>query len=289
MTEDLYRIGAVAKRTGITPECLRAWGRRYGLEAAERAGRTRFYSTAQIDRLTSIKALLDQGHPISQVIRLSADELRRRLTPRRVQSRAGTRVALVGAPLVQAYHDAEGQRIDVVAEWAGLADVGHEAGSSRFDCVLVYIPSLDPQRIEDIEEKCPEARAVVAFKYATAADLAQCRAAGYPLIRWPAEWQALERVVVAACGLRDIGDHVRRFSDEELLHVSLMASRAACECPRHLAALIGELNDYATHAHRCQGDGRHDAIERDVQAARASLERALAGQIEEHSLLVTAN
>ena len=234
MPEDLYRIGAVAKRTGITPECLRAWERRYGLEAAERAGRTRFYSAAQIDRLTTIKALLDQGHPISQVIRLSPDELRRRLTPRRAPLPTGARVALVGAPLVQSYHDAEGQRIDVVAEWAGIADVGPEAGSSRFDCVVVYVPSLDQQRVEEVEEKCPNARVVVAFKYATAADLAQCRATGYPLLRWPAEWQAVERMVVAAGGLRDSDDHTRRFSDEELLHISLMGVAGGVRVPAPL-------------------------------------------------------
>ena len=106
MTEDLYRIGAVAKRTGISPECLRAWERRYGLEPAERAGKTRFYDAAQIERLTVIKALLDQGHPISQVIHLPAEALSRRLTPGRrassLASSATPKVALVGAALVRA-------------------------------------------------------------------------------------------------------------------------------------------------------------------------------------------
>ena len=81
MDEDLYKIGAVTKRTGISAECLRAWERRYGLEPAERTGKTRFYSASQVERLTNVKALLEQGHPISQLIPLSDDELRRRLRP----------------------------------------------------------------------------------------------------------------------------------------------------------------------------------------------------------------
>lgn len=296
VTEDLYRIGAVAKRTGISPECLRAWERRYGLEPAERAGKTRFYDAAQIERLTVIKALLDQGHPISQVIHLPAEALSRRLAPGRASSLAPSptpKVALVGAALVRAHRDAEHARrdrarFDVVAEWAGIADLYRDAVPSQLDCVVVYLPSLDAEQIEKVRHFLAEPHIVVAFKYATAADLAACRDGGYPMLRWPADWDRLEALVVAG-GVREIDDTARRFSDEELLHVSQAASRAACDCPRHLAVLIGELNDYASHAARCRGDDRHDVIGREVEVARAHLERALEDQIEEHGLLVTAN
>ncbi len=296
----------MAKRTGISPECLRAWERRYGLEPAERAGKTRFYDATQIERLTVIKALLDQGHPISQVIHLPSEALSRRLAPgRRSSSLAASpvpptppkppkpKVALVGAALVRAHQDAEyarrdQARFDVVAEWAGVADLYRDAVPSQLDCVVVYLPSLDPEQVEKVRQFLQGPHVVVAFKYATAADLAACRDAGYPMLRWPADWERLEALVVAG-GVREIDDTARRFSDEELLHVSGAASRAACDCPRHLAALIGELNDYATHAARCRGDDRHGDIEREVGVARAHLERALEGQIEEHGLLVTAN
>ena len=301
MTEDLYRIGAVAKRTGISPECLRAWERRYGLEPAERAGKTRFYDAAQIDRLTVIKALLDQGHPISQVIHLPGDALSRRLSPRPMASlaaKATPKVALVGAALVRAFRDAEETRtsrapsdparFDVVAEWAGVHDLYRDAVPSQLDCVVVYLPSLDPEEIEKVKQFLPGPHIVVAFKYATAADLAACRGAGHPLLRWPADWDRLEAMVVAG-GVRDIDDTARRFSDEELLHIAQTTSRAACDCPGHLAALVGELNDYAAHAARCGADDRHDAIEREVEVARAHLERALEGQVQAHGLLATAN
>lgn len=296
VTEDLYRIGAVAKRTGISPECLRAWERRYGLEPAERAGKTRFYDPAQIERLTVIKALLDQGHPISQVIHLPAEALSRRLSPGRASTLAPSatpKVALVGAALVRACRDAEHARrdrarFDVVAEWAGVADLYRDAVPSQLDCVVVYLPSLDAEQIEKIRHFLQGPHIVVAFKYATAADLAACRDGGYPMLRWPADWDRLEALVVAG-GVREIDDTARRFSDEELLHVSQAASRAACDCPRHLAVLIGELNDYAAHAARCRGDDRHDVIGREVEVARAHLERALEDQVEEHGLLVTAN
>ena len=96
MTSDLYRIGAVSKLTDISAERLRAWERRYNLQPAHRSGKTRFYDSGQIERLKKIKALLDRGQAISQLIKLADEELDTRLAlkPGRTGS---TRVGLVGS------------------------------------------------------------------------------------------------------------------------------------------------------------------------------------------------
>jgi hypothetical protein len=61
LDDDLYRIGTVAGLTGVSVERLRAWDRRYGLAPAHRAGKTRFYNRAQLERLKRIKQLIDEG------------------------------------------------------------------------------------------------------------------------------------------------------------------------------------------------------------------------------------
>ena len=295
---DLYKIGAVAKRTGISPECLRAWERRYGLQAADRAGKTRFYSSAQIDRLVAVKALLDQGHPISQVIRFTDAELERRRHPA-PQRPTGhlPRIGLVGGQLILTHRNRRLERADIgveiVAEWASMADLEADKGVlPELDCLVVYVPTLDVQYIENVEQVCPRTRVVVAFRYATAVDLEECRKRALPLLRWPAEWETLLLRVTSATPAVEVA--VRRYSDEELVHISLMASRAGCECPRHLAALIGEVNDYEAHARRC-GDTDvgiredHRMIERQVQAARAQLEGSLRHLVEKHGLLAVSN
>lgn len=288
VAEDLYKIGAVAKRTGISPECLRAWERRYGLEPADRAGKTRFYSAAQVDRLETVKALLDQGHPISQVIGLDDAELRRRLNPLRSRAPVSRpQVGLVGGQLLLAHREAPTVAIDIIAEWASTAELMADRNAlPALDCVVVYVPTLDTQQLEKIEQIVPEARLVVAFKYATSADLDLCRHAGRPLVRWPADWPALERRIGAATVTES---PARCYSDEQLVHISLMASRAACDCPRHLAGLVGDLNDYAAHARRCAGDDDHQGIDRAIEAARAELEHVLGVLVERHGLLTTAN
>ncbi len=298
--DDLYKIGAVAKRTGITPECLRAWERRYGLEPAERAGNTRFYSAAQVQRLTTIKGLLDQGHPISQVIHMPVAELERRLRPRSAArlDPATARVGLVGGALVQAYRQAEDARLEVVGEWASIDDLRLDDVRPNIDCAVAYVPSLDPQRIDLVSEIYPDAALIAVFKYATAADLEHFEALDVPLLRWPAAWSAVEALILAAAPAAT--DRSRRFAEEELLHIALMASRAGCECPAELVDLIGQLNAFAEHANRCGAGGgagvaegarkeEHRMVAERVGVARAQLESALAEQVARHGLLETAN
>ena len=287
----LYKIGAVAKRTGISAERLRAWERRYGLEPAARAGHTRFYSRAQVGWLADIKTLLDQGHPISQVIQLDEGELQRRLQPPRLRAAhaAGGRIGIVGGQLIHAYRSAPSPALAVAAEWATLADLADDAGAlPRVQAVVAYLPSLDPQRIALLEELYPATRIAVAFKYATAADLDHCRASGHALLRWPAEWASVEKLVQAGQALSPPAQGERLFSDEELVHIQLMAPNAAGEPAGHLARLVGELNDLSSHVQR-DGDEDHRLVDAGLDAARAQLEATLQALVEKHGLLTTAN
>ncbi len=300
MDEDLYKIGAVAKRTGISPECLRAWERRYGLQPAERAGKTRFYSGSQVERLTRIKSLLDQGHPISQLIQLSDEGLQRRIHPKPIPVRSRRhRTGLVGGQLILAHRRAmtdletTGSGIEIVAEWSSAAEFTADRGAlPELDCLVVYVPTLDIQHIDGIQKVCPDTRVVVAFRYATAADLEACRQSGRAILRWPADWQTLIRRVTAT--VPAAASAVQRYSDEELVHIALMASRAGCECPGHLAELIGEINDYERHARRC--GTTHGTVDEDhrlamarLGSARAQLEESLHAFVERHGLLAAAN
>ena len=99
---ELYRIGTVAKLTGISVECLRAWERRHGLAPAEREGRTRYYSRTQLKRLEKIKALTEDGHPISSLVELSEEQLDARIgiTRPRVSPHRLPQIGLVGPNLM---------------------------------------------------------------------------------------------------------------------------------------------------------------------------------------------
>lgn len=77
-----YPLRTAARLTGLSPDLLRAWERRYGVvEPARTPGGTRRYSTADLERLRLVKAAVDAGQRIGQVARLDLDELRQRAAP----------------------------------------------------------------------------------------------------------------------------------------------------------------------------------------------------------------
>jgi DNA-binding transcriptional MerR regulator len=89
-TETTYPLRAAAQLTGLSPELLRAWERRYGVvEPLRTAGGTRRYRASDLERLRLVKAAVDAGHRIGRVARLDSAELGRHAAPSGSPSRRG--------------------------------------------------------------------------------------------------------------------------------------------------------------------------------------------------------
>ncbi|MES1244592.1 MAG: MerR family transcriptional regulator [Acidobacteriota bacterium] len=72
----LHPIGVVARRTGLKPDLIRAWERRYGAVAPDRSDtRRRFYSDADVERLRLLRRAVGTGRSIGQIANLSNEEL----------------------------------------------------------------------------------------------------------------------------------------------------------------------------------------------------------------------
>ena len=66
------RIGALSRRVGVSPELLRAWEQRYGLlQPVRSSGGFRLYSTADEERVRSMRRHLDAGVSAAQAARLA--------------------------------------------------------------------------------------------------------------------------------------------------------------------------------------------------------------------------
>lgn len=73
----LHSVRVVAKRTGLTPDLLRAWEKRYAAVQPQRtAGGQRNYSDADIERLRLLVSATEAGRQIGQVAQLPNDTLR---------------------------------------------------------------------------------------------------------------------------------------------------------------------------------------------------------------------
>src|SRR5215208_4130971 len=71
-----HPIGVVARRTGLKPDLIRAWERRYGaVEPGRTETRRRFYSDDDVERILLLRRVVSTGRGISQVAGLPNEEL----------------------------------------------------------------------------------------------------------------------------------------------------------------------------------------------------------------------
>jgi DNA-binding transcriptional MerR regulator/methylmalonyl-CoA mutase cobalamin-binding subunit len=72
-----HPIRVVSERTGLSPDVLRAWEKRYGAVAPPRrdGGSQRLYSDADVERLRLLRVVTQAGRSIGQVAELSTGEL----------------------------------------------------------------------------------------------------------------------------------------------------------------------------------------------------------------------
>ncbi len=99
-----HPIGVVARRTGLKPDLIRAWERRYGaIEPARSPTRRRLYSDAEIERLSLLRQAVQAGRSISHVAALNREQLNaliREDRPRQGEGRAHLSAEPRGGPAV---------------------------------------------------------------------------------------------------------------------------------------------------------------------------------------------
>lgn len=77
-TDELHPMRLVVLRTGLTPDLLRAWEKRYGVVVPIRSrGGQRLYSDADVARLSLLARAVNGGRAIGQIAKLPSRELQR--------------------------------------------------------------------------------------------------------------------------------------------------------------------------------------------------------------------
>ncbi len=115
----MLSIAAVERDTGLSKDTLRVWERRYGFPQPERdAIGERQYPLDQVEKLRTLKRLLDAGHRPGRVVPMSASDLTQ-LTESTAAGRSAPQSATV-EPDLKGYlellrgHDVEGLRRQLV-------------------------------------------------------------------------------------------------------------------------------------------------------------------------------
>ena len=308
---DLYKIGTVAKLTGIAVERLRAWERRYGLTPASRDGKTRFFSAEQVERLTRTKRLIDQGHPVSTVINLSNEALDERLrtltpSPSMATGSAAPSVALVGTQLLMLEQgNSEASRVTVSGRWVNLDVCLPElerlkVGDGLPDVLVTLLGSVTPDSLNRLYEAPNSMARLVVYHYATDEGLATAAERSLTLLRWPVSWTEIEQAVarLARAPLKAGRHAARRFSDEQLFSIANADDGLGCACPTDLVNLISALNAFTDHSAACTSGSeaansmrqpRHARIAERTSNARLELELVLEDWVTAEGLLPAPN
>ncbi|MFL6708878.1 MAG: MerR family transcriptional regulator [Massilia sp.] len=277
-----YRTGTAARLAGLPVETLRVWERRYAISDTARSARgQRLYSDAQVRRLALIKQLVDQGHGVGTLARLSDEELRALLPAAGSHAGAGVdarpvRVALVGDALVRRL--AAGGRelfaLDLVAACAGLDDTSRLATSGA-EVLLIELAELSEAALAPISalRRDLNAAAVVLYRFGASSTLARLRADGCVVAQAPADLAQLvllcESARAQSAGAAGAPANARavlpaptppRFDDATLSSLSTVRSSVVCECPRHLADLLMMLASFERYSGECANRTPADAV-----------------------------
>jgi DNA-binding transcriptional MerR regulator len=288
-SKELYGIGAVAKLTGLTDHTIRVWERRYAAVVAQRVpnGR-RVYTPTDVEKLSLLKRLTDQGMSIGQIAGLSIDELRERAQSLSEMVSAPVpehiRVAILGdfLPYQFAAHEQQIAPVDVCVADNNRDRFMADLTRQSLDVVVFESPVLDSEVVSQLlefMEQAGAARGVIVYGFGRARDINSARDSRIVVLRSPVDVDevcaAVMRAYVPVAPPRPrsaTGQEVsaaewefagpiapRRFDNQQLMKLAQASTAIDCECPHHLAQLVGDLTAFEVYSANCANRDEEDA------------------------------
>jgi hypothetical protein len=307
-TRPLYGIGTVARLTGLKPDTLRVWERRYGLGASRKSdtGR-RQYTQADLEHLQLVAALIESGSRIGEIAssdRKTLEMLCRRQAGKGALPSAKARVLFVGPNLCDWIDDHQGCLANVDASLARfpLSELDPEVLGldGGVDTLVVESPTLSSaqvERVEALRSELGDCRVLLASRFHNEQWLREIEKRDITAIDLPPDPARLVFEIArtmaekeTAAGNADLGELVavkpREFSPVELSAARSLRSMLDCECPQHISQLIAALADFEDYSASCSVENWQDAavhacIYAYAGQARWLMERALKAVLEE--------
>ncbi|MEE4278187.1 MAG: MerR family transcriptional regulator [Halieaceae bacterium] len=306
----LYGIGTVARLTGLKPDTLRVWERRYGLGASHKSatGR-RQYTQSDLEHLQLVAALVNDGARIGEIADSERKTLEMLVRQRGLAGQGGParskpRAVFIGVGLCDWLDGHQGCISNVDArlsrtEFSDLDDEGI-AAVGECDVLVVECASLGSAQIERLRalRGAKVARnLIVTYRFGNRRWLEELETAGVASMEFPPEGGRLAFEIARSVaesevtvGESNLGDLIaakpREFNAAELSAAANLKSTLDCECPRHIAELITALANFEEYSASCSVDNWHDAavhacIYAYTGQARHLMEKAMHAVLEE--------
>ncbi|MGB5331256.1 MAG: MerR family transcriptional regulator [Woeseiaceae bacterium] len=308
--EHNYGIGAVAKVTGLTDHTIRVWERRYGAVVAQRAANgRRVYSDRDVEKLGVLKRLTDAGFSIGQIASSSIDQLRDQCQSLSDISLASLpeqiSVAVLGdyLPAQLLAHDRDIAPINVRVAESNRDRFAADLRCQAADVVILESPILGPDQaaqLIDYMKECGAKCGVIIYGFGSSRDVERARKSNIVVLRAPVDIEEVHAAVVRAytqplvgkaqpkkpeveesAGWRFAGANTTRlFNQQQIARLANTSSTIECECPKHLAQLVGDLSAFEMYSANCANRNDDDAalhryLHQTTAQARALVEVAL--------------
>ena len=306
----LYGIGTVARLTGLKPDTLRVWERRYGLGASHKtATGRRQYTQADLEHLQLVAALVNSGSRIGEIASNERKTLEMLLRGRGKGGRGALpppkpRVVFIGNQLCEWLDEHQGCLAGVDALLVRLplnqitsreCDEIGKADSLVVECA--NLTGAQTRQLGDLIKTLDAQKALVTYQFASERWLQVLEQQDISATTFPPDpaYLAFELVRSVADKTTSLGDtnlgelvtaKPRQFNDLQLSAARQLKSTLDCECPRHIADLIRSLAHFEEYSSHCSVENWNDAavyacIYAYTCQARWLMERALQAVLED--------
>ncbi|MFK8041468.1 MerR family transcriptional regulator [Congregibacter sp.] len=306
----LYGIGTVARLTGLKPDTLRVWERRYGLGASHKSatGR-RQYTQSDLEHLQLVASLVNDGARIGEIAKSERKTLEMLLKQRGVRGRGADaavkpRAVFLGVALCDWLDKHQGCVSNVNAHLARteLADINEDAFDAieENDVLVVECGSLGSAQVaklQSFQRAGVASRIIVAYRFGNEHWLEELDKSDIAVMEFPPDSGKLAFEIARGVaessihtGETNLGElmpgKARQFQSAELAAAANLKSTLDCECPKHISDLITALANFEEYSASCSIDNWHDAavhscIYAYTGQARHLMEKALQAVLEE--------
>lgn len=311
----LYRIGAVSKLSGVPVPTLRIWQTRYNAFAPTTTqGQHRLYQEEDLRKAVLLKTLTTQGHGIRLIAGLPAAQLQQLLQTGQEVTRPQRRSEIPHSPVWTVVGESLAERLQSLASKAAgsgqdrsIRQVWKDLDTARLaaspgagglaqdpvDVLWVSLNSLNARAAQNILALAQQhgvKQTVVLYGFGQNSAVALLESAACQVHRNTLSDAALAEIVQSTRPahlptLRWLEGQQspippRQYSDAVLQRVVNIPSQVLCECPRHVAELIGLLGRFEDYSLDClnqspKDSALHTQLNTVAATARALFEEAL--------------
>ena len=286
-----YPIGTVARLSGFSTHQLRKWESRLGLLIPDRAdnGR-RYYTVQQLERLKILRRLINSGYRIGDLAKIGEDQWYT-LDPDLDSGPAHRelRVSVVGT-MICAVIEANAHDVPTsikLEPQKGRLSVDMLETIGDVDVLVSELRAVTQQDVDNLlEAQRRGASVLIVFGQCDPEHQKTLLRRGVVCLKAPVPPITLIQQITifgkARGGRPTEGIPERRYSNSVLSRAAAMSNTIKCECPKHVAKLLGDITNFEEYSLNCQNTSPEDqALHEELRLVAAQSRLLFEGALEQ--------